>query len=86
MQVKLISIGITNNDAIGKYVRHTANNIFLEVDSVEYKFKNDGKQVGYYSKNGNKGYWKILTSDFNGLKMFLKPIDINDDNEAVIKN
>ena len=85
MQVKLISIGLTNNDATGKYVRHTDKYIFLEVDSVEYKFNNDGKQVGYYNKNGQKGFWKILTSDFNDLKKFLKPADLNTEDEAVIK-
>ena len=85
MRVKLISIGIYNNDTVGEYVRHTSNNIFLEVNSVEYKFSNDGKQIGYYNKNGQKGYWKILTSDFNDLKKFLKPADLNTEDESVIK-
>lgn len=85
MRLRLISIGLANNDANGQYIRHTDKYIFLEVNSVEYKFSNDGKQIGYYNKNGQKGYWKILTSDFNDLKKFLKPADLNIEDESVIK-
>ncbi len=77
MNVKLISIGF-KNDSSGTYSRHTDKYIFLNVDSVEYKFNYySGKQVGYFNTK-NKGYWVIFTSDLLNLKEHIKTIsDIN---------
>lgn len=86
MELKLISIGLSNNDAIGKYVRHTPSNIILEVDSKEYKFNHVGKQVGHFVKNSQKGSWFIFSEDMKKLKEFIKPKEnLNEDEQSVIK-
>jgi hypothetical protein len=68
MDLRLISIGFVKNDVIGKYVRHTSTNIVVEVNSIEYKFNKNGKQIGYYNTGNQKGSWIILTEDMNKLK------------------
>jgi Holliday junction resolvasome RuvABC DNA-binding subunit len=71
MELRLISIGFIKNDVIGKYIRHTPTNIVIEVNSIEYKFNRNGKQIGYFDKLSNRGSWIILTEDMNKLKEIL---------------
>lgn len=81
MELRLISIGLTKNDTIGKYVRHTPSNIIIEADSKEYKFNYSGKQVGNYVIKGQKGAWFIFSPDLAQLKILMKPKEDLNEND-----
>lgn len=69
LELRLISIGLTKNDTVGTYVRHSEKYIIIKPKEMpEFKFHHNGKQVGNYVFNGSKGSWFIFTEDLIKLK------------------